>query len=67
MKFRTVLLIAAFLFCLATASAQTNSTVVLGETLKVHSTILNEDRDIYIALPAGYQSSDKSYPVVYTP
>jgi predicted alpha/beta superfamily hydrolase len=33
--------------------------------LKLHSSILSEDLNIYIALPSGYKSGDNSYPVVY--
>lgn len=40
--------------------------LVLGLTDRMHSTILNEDRDLNIYFPPGYNpNSDTSYPVIY--
>ncbi len=36
-----------------------------GFSFKLHSDILNEDRTIFIALPVGYDSLTKKYPVLY--
>lgn len=39
---------------------------VLGETLKLRSTVLEEERVLNVYLPAGYdEKKDRSYPVIY--
>ncbi|MFO7691713.1 MAG: alpha/beta hydrolase-fold protein [Vicinamibacterales bacterium] len=47
-----------------TVCAQDNR-IVIGETLKLRSAILGEDRTLQISLPSGYQGSRERYPVVY--
>jgi len=37
----------------------------VGERFKIKSTILNEEREILVHLPEGYNKADKNYPVVY--
>lgn len=73
MKKLTLLCLAGIL-CSALASGQVSSiselktepvTVNTGYSLKLHSTILNEDRTIMISLPEGYEKSTKKYPVLY--
>jgi predicted alpha/beta superfamily hydrolase len=39
--------------------------VSIGEKEVVHSSILNEDRNVYIFLPDGYSRSQNRYPVLY--
>jgi len=39
--------------------------IIIGETVKIHSDILNEDRNILIYLPDNYASSQIKYPVIY--
>jgi len=39
--------------------------VKLGVARTLHSTLLNEDRRVLVHLPAGYETSGKSYPVLY--
>lgn len=39
--------------------------IVIGQTITINSKILNEDRDIMIRLPAGYQNNTQKYPVLY--
>jgi len=41
--------------------------VSVGYSLTFHSTILNEDRIVMISLPDDYNSSTKTYPVLYMP
>jgi predicted alpha/beta superfamily hydrolase len=74
------LLCAAGLLFISAANAQ-NPTVVsghvrdlslkdpitIGNSYAIHSEILGEDRIIKIALPKGYQTSTKKYPVMYMP
>jgi len=40
-------------------------TVKLGVERTIHSTPLNEDRKVLVHLPASYDTSSKSYPVLY--
>jgi len=39
--------------------------IVIGETFKLRSAVLNEDRTLQISLPDRYRSSSERYPVVY--
>jgi len=47
-----------------TGWAQDNR-IVIGETFKLRSAILEEDRTLQISLPNGYQTSGERYPVIY--
>jgi predicted alpha/beta superfamily hydrolase len=40
--------------------------VSIGTKTVVHSSVLNENRDVYIFLPEGYSQSTNRYPVLYT-
>lgn len=51
---------AGFLF-----SQNDNDDITLGKYRKFHSSVLGEDRTIYVHLPDGYDSSSLSYPVIY--
>jgi len=42
-----------------------NNEIVVGEYVTIHSTVLNEDRDILLYLPSDYSTSRMRYPVVY--
>lgn len=37
----------------------------LGERRELHSSVLDERREIIVGVPAGYESGDETYPVVY--
>jgi len=37
----------------------------LGEQRELYSAVLEESRDIIVGLPAGYEDSDETYPVLY--
>lgn len=39
--------------------------IIIGEAVKIHSDILNEDRNILVYLPDNYASSQIKYPVIY--
>jgi len=39
--------------------------IVIGETLKLQSTIMNEERTLHISLPNRYQRSSERYPVIF--
>src|SRR5215472_10270720 len=47
----------------ALAIAQT--VIPAGEQITLHSKILGEDRNIFVALPVSYAGSDEKYPVLY--
>jgi len=47
------------------AVAQQPAKIFIGETVTIHSEILNEDRTLYIYTPAGYDYTDNRYPVMY--
>jgi enterochelin esterase-like enzyme len=51
------------LLCCATVAHAQSSTVF--ETLRLHSDLLKMDRNFAIYLPAGYNETDVSYPVLY--
>ena len=40
--------------------------VSIGKSYVIRSAVLAKEREIQIALPEGYEGSDKTYPVVYT-
>lgn len=42
-----------------------NEEYVIGKYVKVYSEILGEERPIIVRLPAGYDESEKRYPVLY--
>ncbi|MYJ19011.1 MAG: hypothetical protein F4106_13440, partial [Gemmatimonadetes bacterium] len=37
----------------------------LGERRELESNVLGEQREIIVGVPAGYESGDEAYPVVY--
>jgi predicted alpha/beta superfamily hydrolase len=39
--------------------------IIIGETFKIHSDILNEDRHFLVYLPDNYSSSQMKYPVIF--
>jgi len=44
---------------------ETAELIVIGEKLKIHSVILNEDRELWIYKPTSYENSNNRYPVLY--
>jgi predicted alpha/beta superfamily hydrolase len=47
------------------STSEKSQDIIIGKSLTIHSEILGEKREILIGLPAGYQSSTESYPVLY--
>ena len=39
--------------------------IIIGESVKIHSKVLNEERELFIYLPEGYDKSKERYPVLY--
>lgn len=64
---RKLLLTVSFLILTVNLFAETNDSkpFVIGETITLKSDILNEDRQIMISKPAGYDQSSAKYPVMY--
>lgn len=60
------LIITSFIFSAGLASAQEKPDIVIGKRIKLHSKILNSDREIMISLPDSYQYNNyNKYPVLY--
>ena len=62
------LLIFAFFIIEFSLHAQPDQAVVIGKADSIHSTILNENRNILVHLPSGYNDnlySAQRYPVIY--
>jgi len=55
----------ASLFHQSTWAQGRTGPVVIGETVQLHSKILNESRSLLISKPAGYDGSADRYPVLY--
>lgn len=65
MKYNNVFGLLFLLFCPALINAQDcENKIIIGERLKIHSSILNQDRGITVHLPNFY-SPKKKYPVLY--
>jgi hypothetical protein len=65
MKLR-LLFLAALLSFLATCFATAQDVALpIPQRLDIHSKVLNEDRVIWVRLPAGYERSKAVYPVLY--
>ena len=47
------------------AQVRKEQIVEIGESIKIKSKVLNEDRKILIYLPEGYKDSTTRYPVLY--
>lgn len=63
MSYRALMLL-LLLVCFSTARA--TGPVVLGQTHRIHSTVLNEDRTYQVYLPHSYGwAKDRRYPVLY--
>lgn len=44
---------------------ETNKKIVIGDSVKIKSKVLNEERELFIYLPEGYHQSKEKYPVLY--
>jgi len=64
---RKLIVFIIFFILPASLLAETNDSkpFVIGETITLKSDILNEDRQIMISKPAGYDQSSAKYPVMY--
>ena len=46
-------------------SQKKSEEIIIGNKITVHSKVLNENRQILIRLPEGYNRSKQKYPVLY--
>lgn len=66
MKKVPFLFLFVFFFTSVSATSQTKKEpFILGEKVRIHSDILDEDREILIYFPQDYEQSDEKYPVLY--
>jgi uncharacterized protein len=63
-RFRICVLLAIACPISSTVAADAEP-ISVGQSLTLHSRVLNEDRQLLIYLPDGYASSSAAYPVVY--
>ncbi|MCJ7447204.1 MAG: alpha/beta hydrolase-fold protein [Bacteroidales bacterium] len=61
----TGLIIVIFSLNTQFSCAQENEKICVGEKIKIKSSILGHDRDIFIYLPPRYNQSNATYPVIY--
>lgn len=45
--------------------SQNADDIVIAEKINIHSTVLNEERTIFVSTPPGYDQSTSAYPVMY--
>ena len=63
---RILPLVACFAFLFGSAALHAGEPVVIGQTERLHSAVLDEDRTYRVALPASYKwATDRRYPVLY--
>lgn len=55
-----------FHLCFQFSYSQANEKICIGEKIKITSTILGHERDIFVYLPPEYDQSNQTYPVIYT-
>lgn len=65
MKKMSLLLLGFALLAPSFGNAQADAPLVIGERVSIESTVLDEEREIWIATPPGYEESDAGYPVLY--
>lgn len=65
MKKTYFIVIVIIVFSISKIYGQKNNDIIIGNKHTIHSTILNQDRDIYIHLPEGYDNCVSHYPVIY--
>ncbi len=65
--FKYHLLLIVFLISIRQAKSQENGAIEIGSTHRIHSSILDEDRNYWVSLPESYgnpESSYKEYPLL---
>lgn len=67
MKYRSVLILAGLMLCLLQLSVaqDSSSAIIIGQRVKLHSNVLNEDRALWIYYPDTTLTSSGRYPVLY--
>ena len=65
MRKKCFVFIVILLIAISSSFSQETKVLSYGKKITIHSDILNQDREIYIHLPNGYEDCVSSYPVVY--
>lgn len=65
MKIRFILSLSILVLFCHIAFTQNNEEVVVARKIKLNSTVLGEERTIYVSLPINYSQTNDSYPVLY--
>src|SRR5262245_15107513 len=58
-------LITPLLGALWAASASSSTAVTIGESYKLYSSVLGEERTVLVALPRAYKTESQRYPVLF--
>lgn len=62
---KIIKLLGILLFFAQITYSQSSNDLVIAKNLKINSTVLGEERAIYISVPPDYSNSKESYPVLY--
>lgn len=65
MKILFIILTCLFFINIPLVSQEFGEDIVIGKTVTINSKILNEERELFIYLPNGYNRSTSNYPVLY--
>ena len=61
----SIIVIFIFLFITNTYSQSKGTEISIGNKYSINSSILNQEREVYVYLPENYDSSDEQYPTLY--
>ncbi len=61
-----IAVLSVFLAFLGTGAMGNNNDIVIGKSISYYSTVLNEERTIFIACPENYNENENRYTVLYT-
>lgn len=65
MKKKIIITLVLYLVAITMHAQNGSQDIVAGKKIKIFSKIVNEEKEIFISLPQGYDQSNKRYPVVY--
>ncbi|MBU1099752.1 MAG: hypothetical protein KKA84_05035 [Bacteroidetes bacterium] len=62
---KAIQLIIIILCLWSSALSQNNEDVIIAKKIVLHSTVMDEERTIFVSTPSNYESTNVSYPVFY--
>ena len=65
MNIKVLLLQTLVFFSYQLAAQITSESNIVGSNIQIQSKVLNQEREIQVYLPDGYEESEKSFPVLY--